>query len=590
MIPTSSQASESPHTYALTQPKPSSGAQLVVAELLRRNVPWVVGIPGGAILPLYDALAQSPIPHVLARHEQAAGFIAQGAARVRGRAFVCLGTSGPGATNLLTAVADAKADSVPIVIITAQVPRALIGTDAFQEVDTCALARPITKACFQAQSAAELAELLPRAFDAAEGGRPGPVWLDIPKDVLNETTIEHSSHRPATSVRRPNQRSSPLDRQPMTALTATWLEAVSLAAQWLQQSKRPLLYVGGGIHLARAQAELAQLVNRFDLPVVASLQGLGALNATDRHWFGMLGMHGAPYTNMATEEADLVLALGVRFDDRATGNPQAFCRNARVIHVDVDPREIGKLRHADLGIVADLKVALQELLPLLQARKHEAWLSELDNLRQNEALVCSGEAMEVIAALNKALPTRCIVTTDVGQHQMWVAQQCEFSADRQLLTSGGLGTMGFGLPAAIGAALAAPDRRVVCVTGDGSFLMNIQELAVLAELQSDVCIVLLNNAQLGMVRQQQQLFYGQRFCASRFARNPDFAGVARGFGVQATRLSAADFCAQAQELMAQPGPQLLDVSVCEEDVLPMVPPGRSNLEMIRAIPRAYART
>jgi len=552
-----------------------SGAELVVRELVRQGLTWVAGIPGGAILPLYDALALSTLRHVLARHEQGAGFIAQGAARVTGRAAVCLATSGPGATNLLTALADAKADSIPLVAITAQVPRALIGTDAFQEVDTCALARPITKACFQARSAEELAELLPLIFEIAEGGRPGPVLLDIPKDVLNESV----SSEPPISQRRTAARAL----APAPTLDAAGLnDKLRVLADMLQTSERPLLYVGGGVHMARAVDEVAYLVKHCDVPVVSSLQGLGVLPASDPHWLGMLGMHGAAYTNMATEEADLVVAVGARFDDRATGNPTLFCRNARIVHIDVDAREVGKIKPVALGIVADAKLALSALNRLLPPKTHPAWHRRLAQLRTEAPLVMAGEAMGVLQAVADCLPQNAVVTTDVGQHQMWVAQVLPFCSQRTLVTSGGLGTMGFGLPAAIGAALASPDRPVLCVTGDGSFLMNIQELALLPELCPNLTILILNNRQLGMVRQQQDLFYGARHSASEFESEPDFAMIAQGFGVKARNLTAAEFIQDTPALMCFRGPLLLNVTVSGcENVLPMVPPGRSNLDMIR---------
>jgi acetolactate synthase I/II/III large subunit len=550
-----------------------TGAELVVRELERQGITWVVGIPGGAILPLYDALATSTIQHVLARHEQGAGFIAQGAARVTGKAAVCLATSGPGATNLLTALADAKADSIPLVAITAQVPRPLIGTDAFQEVDTCALAKPITKACFQATSADELLHLLPKVFAIATDGRPGPVLLDIPKDVLNE---RHTSPEPVPVALTPGLVSS-ASAKPTQSLESGLPRLVEM----LRASERPLLYVGGGIHMACAGAALRALVAHSDLPVVSTLQGLGALPADDPRWLGMLGMHGAAYTNLATDEADLVIAVGARFDDRATGNPALFCRNARLVHIDIDPREIGKIKAVELGIVADARVALTALRALLPEEVRPAWRRRLKALRREAPLRHSGEAMDVLARVADHLPANAIVTTDVGQHQMWVAQVLPFCQHRTLVTSGGLGTMGFGLPAAIGAALACPERPVLCVSGDGSFLMNIQELALLPELCPNLTVLILNNRQLGMVRQQQDLFYGARHSASRFQRDPDFAAIAQGFGVAARNLTAREFCSAPATHLAFAGPLLLNVLVADtENVLPMVPPGRSNLDMI----------
>ncbi len=563
-----------------------TGAELVIRELERRGIEIVAGIPGGAILPLYDALQQSRIQHVLARHEQGAAFIAQGMARATGKVAVCLATSGPGATNLITALADARADSIPIVAITAQVPQKLIGTDAFQEVDTCALARPATKACFFARSAAELARLLPEAFALAESGRPGPVLVDIPKCVLMERLPAEESFGEPTSVA---QRGAVTTEVKGTACSrvAEWLDAEEpqtwhrLGAR-LARSRRPLLYIGGGVHAAGAYAALLELSRRADIPVVSSLHGLGAYPSEDPLFLGMLGMHGAPYTNHATEEADLVIAVGARFDDRATGKPEQFCRNAEIIHIDVDARELGKIKPIAFGIVSDARRALSRLLEVTEPSERPEWRARITALRAERPITLRGEACEFLQRLSGVLDRRTIVTTDVGQHQMWVAQNMPFSEPRTLLTSGGLGTMGFGLPAAIGAALACPGQKVVCVSGDGSLLMNVQELATLAELGLNVTTLVMNNSQLGLVRQQQQLFYGQRYSAAHFKRGTDFAALARAFGLRGESARASELSsARLAELLSTPGPMLVDVSIPgTENVLPMVPPGASNLDMI----------
>jgi acetolactate synthase-1/2/3 large subunit len=577
-------------------PATLTGAALVVRELERQGIEIVAGIPGGAILPLYDALTASSIQHVLARHEQGAAFIAQGMARATGKVAVCLATSGPGATNLITALADARGDSIPLVAITAQVPQKLIGTDAFQEVDTCGLARPVTKACFFAKSALELLELLPLAFEVAASGRPGPVLLDIPKDVLNERLPAAPDPSP------PMPRSQPVPRAAAASaisagsargrvrerLDADRAETWAILAACLDESERPLLYIGGGVHAAGAYAPLLELSRRADIPVVSSLHGLGAYPPDDPRFLGMLGMHGAPYTNHATEEADVVLAVGARFDDRATGNPELFCRNARIIHIDVDPRELGKIKPIAYGVVADAQLALARLCECTRARERPRWRARIAELRAERPLQLSGHGTAFLQRLAAELDRRTIVTTDVGQHQMWVAQCLPFHEPRTLLTSGGLGTMGFGLPAAIGAALACSGRKVVCVSGDGSLLMNVQELATLAELGLDVTTFVMNNAQLGLVRQQQQLFYGQRYSAAHFARGTDFAALGRAFGVRGERARAEELsCARLRELLATPGPALIDVLVPgDENVLPMVPPGAANLDMI--LPPAQA--
>lgn len=572
---------------------PLTGARRVVRELERQGIEIVAGIPGGAILPLYDALTESSIVHVLARHEQGAAFIAQGMARATGRVAVCLATSGPGATNLITALADARSDSIPLVAITAQVPQKLIGTDAFQEVDTCGLARPVTKACFFARSASELAELLPLAFEVAASGRPGPVLLDIPKDVLNEcvpaeATPSSSGPRsgvvPRALVPAPASgvRAAPSAPRVRERLDADSPETWAALAACIDASERPLLYIGGGVHVAAAYAPLLELSRRADIPVVSSLHGLGAYPADDPRFLGMLGMHGAPYTNHATEEADCVLAVGARFDDRATGNPELFCRNARIIHIDVDPRELGKIKPADYGVAADAKLALARLCEHTPRRERPSWRARIATLRAERPLLLSGHGTAFLQRLAAELDRHTIVTTDVGQHQMWVAQCLPFHEPRTLLTSGGLGTMGFGLPAAIGAALACPGRKVVCVSGDGSLLMNVQELATLAELGLDVITFVMNNAQLGLVRQQQQLFYGRRYSAAHFQRGTDFAALGQAFGVRGERARAGELTRERlRELLDTPGPALIDVLVPgDENVLPMVPPGAANLDMI----------
>jgi acetolactate synthase I/II/III large subunit len=573
---------------------PLNGAQLVVRELERQGIEIVAGIPGGAILPLYDALTGSNIRHVLARHEQGAGFIAQGMARASGKVAVCLATSGPGATNLITALADARADSVPMVAITAQVPQKLIGTDAFQEVDTMALARPVTKACFFARSAAELARLLPEAFSLAASGRPGPVWVDIPKCVLVEELPSAPGERSVGSAPPTSELRLKSSGPAASASTAAgvprvraWLEAHAdsswqILAARLAASERPLLYIGGGVHVAGAYAELLELSRRADMPVVSSLHGLGAYPANDPRFLGMLGMHGAPYTNHAIEEADLVIAVGARFDDRATGTPEMFCRNAAIIHFDIDAREIGKIKPVDFGVISDAREALARLSAATTPRRRPSWSERIATLREERPLVLFGEGCGFLQRLAAELDPSTIVTTDVGQHQMWVAQCMPFHQPRTLLTSGGLGTMGFGLPAAIGAALARPGRKVVCVSGDGSFLMNVQELATLSELGLDVTTFIMNNAQLGLVRQQQQLFYGRRYSAAHFERGSNFAAIGRAFGLRGESARADELTrARLRELLAEPGPLVVDVCVPgTENVLPMVPPGASNLDMI----------
>ncbi len=555
--------------------KKYTGATLLRTLLERQGIHIIAGIPGGAILPFYDALHGSRIQHVLARHEQGAGFIAHGMARTTGRAAVCVATSGPGATNLLTAIADARLDSVPLVAITGQVSQALIGTDAFQEVDTYGLTLPITKHNFLVRSPTELLDVIPLAFQLAESGRPGPVAVDVPKDVLN-ATIE------VAELPEPGRAIAPA-RCPDAAVAALATELVN--------AQRPVLYLGGGV-IAAGAAELARtLAHRLNAPVVSSLMALGAMEADDPLFMGMLGMHGSKGTNLLLQEADFVLAIGARFDDRATGKAKEFCPRAAIAHIDIDRSEIGKIKpaaHALAGDAADLLRRLLAQLP--DSPQRPAWRERAVRLRAAHPLHRPARTadplhpLNIIDALGEQLSGDAIITTDVGQHQMWVAQAYPFRRPRTWLTSGGLGTMGFGLPAAIGAALAAPDRRVVCVSGDGSILMNIQELATLAELELNVAVVVLNNAHLGLVRQQQELFYGQRYAASRFASMPDFAGVARAFGVRGVTIDPnRDPLSELAAALALPGPCLIDIPIEDTtNVYPMVPPGAANHETITA--------
>ncbi|WP_371322769.1 acetolactate synthase large subunit [Dechloromonas sp. ZY10] len=549
-----------------------NGAQLTVRLLERQGVRIVSGYPGGAILPIYDALGQSTvIHHVLARHEQGAGFIAQGMARATGQVGVCLASSGPGATNLLTAIADAKLDSIPLVAITGQVPKAMIGTDAFQEVDTYGLSIPITKHNFLVSSAEELLTVIPRAFELALSGRPGPVLVDIPKDVQMQA-IEISKW--------------PTPGQSQAAEAAdAW--AISEAAAMINSAKRPLLYLGGGVvHSGAAEAALA-LAEKASLPTVMTLMALGAMPVDHPLSLGMLGMHGAPYCNLALDECDLLIAVGARFDDRATGKVAAFCPQARIIHIDIDPAELDKIKTAHVGIAADVHEALERLLPLVSENSRPTWVDRVKQLKQahpqqfperEQTLSHFGLIREVAEALDD----QASIATDVGQHQMWVAQAYPLRRPRQWLTSGGLGTMGFGVPAAIGAALAEPQRTVVCFTGDGSILMNIQELVTAGEENVNLKIILMNNATLGLVHQQQTLFYGERLFASQFKSMPNFIKVAEGLGIAAVDLDQeADPRAALRAALQRPGPCLIHASIdAEQKVYPMVPPGAANRDMI----------
>jgi acetolactate synthase-1/2/3 large subunit len=552
-----------------------TGAQLTIHLLERQGIRLIYGIPGGMNLPLYDALFHSTsIRHVLARHEQGAGFMAQGQARVTGQPAVCFATSGPGATNVLTALADAKLDSIPIICITGQVPSSLIGTDAFQEVDIYGMSIPITKHNFLVRSAAELLRVIPEAFRMAASGRPGPVLIDIPKDVQTQS-IEFLEWP------------EPGKPDPWPVLDS---EAVRTASELINAAERPMLCLGGGVILSRAGEAVLALAEKASLPAAATLMGLGAIPSDHPLALGMLGMHANRATNLALEEADLLIAVGARFGDRATGRVSHFCSNAKIIHIDIDDSELGKIKNAEVGIRADARQALESLMPLVQAQARPAWLARIAELKARHPrwLPKSQDlksAYGLIVQIAGLLDDSALVTTDVGQHQMRTAQAYPMRRPGQWLTSGGLGTMGFGLPAAIGAALACPERTVVCFSGDGSLLMNIQELATAVEEGVNVKVVLMNNQSLGLVHQQQDLFYGRRIFASEFRTHVDFVRVAQGFGLKTLDLAEAPEPLLAlAEALHQPGPCLIHAQVdVNEKVFPMVPPGAANKDMIGAV-------
>ncbi len=549
-----------------------TGAELLIRLLERQNIRIIAGVPGGANLPLYDALSQSQIiHHVLARHEQGAGFIAQGLARVSGQPEVCFGTSGPGATNLLTAVADARLDSIPVVFITGQVPTAMIGTDAFQEVDIYGMSMPVTKHNFLVRSAQELLETIPRAFSIASSGRPGPVLIDVPKDVQNQTIELDSFPEPGEPIPAPR-----FDA-----------EEIKQAVSYINAAQRPILYAGGGMIHSGAGECLMELAEKAGIPTTLTLMGLGGMPFDHPRALGMLGMHAARYTNMALEACDLLIAAGVRFDDRATGKVAEFCPQAKIIHIDIDPSELGKIKSAHVGIVGDVNEVLAELIPQVDANPRPEWIREVEALKKAFPLQISRvedlrSPYGLVLQTSKLLNDDAIITTDVGQHQMWAAQVYPFRRSRQWLTSGGLGTMGFGLPAAIGAALAAPRTPVICFSGDGSLLMNIQELVTAVEENVNIKIILMNNNSLGLVHQQQDLFYGKRIFASEFREQVDFLTIAKGFGMAAYDLGNSE---DPMETLAHAinldGPCLIHAPIdVNEKVYPMVPPGAANKNMI----------
>ena len=548
-----------------------SGAEIVIEALERQGVRIITGIPGGSNLPIYNALYKSRIRHILARHEQGAGFIAQGMARSTGRAAVCLATSGPGVTNLITAIADAKLDSVPLVAITGQVPTSMIGTDAFQEVDTFGMTMNITKHNYLVKDAGELPYIIADAFRIAETGRPGPVLIDVPKDVqLQEIELKSRPDIMASCVRK--------------QMDGRRIEDILRA---INNAKRPLIYAGGGIISAGAEAVFSGLAKKNSIPVVLTLMGLGAISPDDPLYLGMLGMHGAPCTNYILDETDLLLALGVRFDDRAVGKVNEFCPQASIVHIDIDASEIDKIKRSNVSLTADVKEALESIVPLIEENRREEWMRRIDKIRKEHPLPPTQSddplnPLNLIRNIAVIAGRDAIITTDVGQHQMWVAQAYPFHQPRTLLTSGGLGTMGFGLPAAIGAALAHPERQVICISGDGSIQMNIQEMATLADLDLKVAVIIMNNQHLGLVRQQQELFFNGNYIASKFDSKLDFAAIGRQFGIRGINLEKAIDPGKSIELMLKGrGPCIIDAPIhYSEKVFPMVPPGAANREMI----------
>ena len=564
------------------KPRTISGATALMDALRLHGVDTIFGYPGGAILPIYDALHiaedEGWVKHILVRHEQAGTHAADAYARATGKVGVCFGTSGPGATNLVTGIATAQMDSVPMVVITGQVPRPAIGTDAFQETDIFGITLPIVKHSWVVRDPADLGSIVAQAFVIAASGRPGPVLIDIPKDVGQEM-FDYTPVAPGSVVPRGfRQPQPPEDR------------AVAAALDLIEQAERPLLYVGGGAISAAAHDNLKLLAERYQIPVTTTLMGKGAFDENDRLSVGMLGMHGTAFANFAVTDCDLLIAVGARFDDRVTGKLDTFAPKAKVVHFEIDPAEIGKTRRPDVAVLGDLGLSLTRLVALSLQRSAEprtaAWLQTIADWKQRYPLTVPPTEgpiypQEVLMAVRDLAP-QAIVTTDVGQHQMWAAQYLR-NGPRGWISSAGLGTMGFGMPAAMGAQVACPDRQVVCIAGDASILMNIQELGTLAAYRLPVKVVIVNNHWQGMVRQWQESFYEERYSSSDMLNGmPDFIALARSFGVDGVKITERDDLQRdlAAALQA-PGPMLIDVHVRRgENCYPMVPPGKSNAEMV----------
>ena len=583
-----------------------TGAQIITKLLEMHGIETAAGIPGGSILPLYDELTRSSIHHVLVRQEQAGGFIAQGMARTNGLPAVCLATSGPGAMNLLTAIADARCDSVPIIAITGQVNTYLIGTDAFQEADTFGLSFPITKHSVMVKSPEELLTVIPEAFKIAMNGRPGPVLIDVPRDVQTKT-CEFDAW-PKIKLPLKDDESTVRFHTKDSAMTVL----LEKAAELLAKAKKPVLFAGGGCNSPEAAQALRAFTKSYRIPAVSSLMGLGVIPSSCSDFAGMVGMHGTYAANKAMYESDLVLACGVRFDDRATGVVSKFCPNAKIIHIDIDAAEINKILDSTVSIVAKVETAVTELTKMLKAQKanvkneqmRAVWADEIINVNKNTRSTDCGSPSEeeknksftgsanprtfiasIPALAEKAGLKRedLLVTTDVGQHQMWAAQYYPVEEPRTFLTSGSLGTMGFGLPAAIGAAIANPKKRTVCFSGDGSIMMNIQELATLAENNLPVTVIVFENGTLGMVYQQQKYLFGKTYSASEFAASPDLLKIAEGFGIETADADKdADWYKKAFDEKRPNKPFFVRVRIDpEENVLPFVPGGKANIDSIR---------
>jgi acetolactate synthase I/II/III large subunit len=560
--------------------KKLSGAQIFLDCLKREKVDTIFGFPGGAVLNLYDQLYHSDIRHYLVRHEQAAVHAADGYARATGEVGVCLVTSGPGATNTVTGLATAYMDSIPVVVLSGQVPTPLIGNDAFQEADILGITRSCTKHNYLVKSVKDLGRILREAFHIARTGRPGPVLVDIPKDVTAEVT----EYQPVQKINIPGY----------NPRIEGHLGQIERALDLLLKAKRPVLYIGGGIIIANASQELKRFAERFRLPVTMTLMGLGGFPGDHPLSLGMLGMHGTCRANMAISNADLVIAIGARFDDRVTGRVDRFAKEAKVVHIDIDPTSISKNVVVDIPIVGDARKVLQQIFQVLKKPKYEKsrtprrteWLNQIEAWRRQKVLAYKMDGdlkpQYVVEKIYEVTRGQALITTEVGQNQMWAVQYYLFKRPRMLFTSGGLGTMGYGLPAAIGVQVARPDRLVFDIAGDGSIQMNSQELATAVQYNLPVKVAILNNGYLGMVRQWQELFYGKRYSCVDMSAQPDFVKLAEAYGAVGLRATEPqEVVPVLQEAIATPKPVIIDFRVSrEEGVYPMVPAGAALTEMI----------
>ncbi|MEW6266939.1 MAG: biosynthetic-type acetolactate synthase large subunit [Thermodesulfobacteriota bacterium] len=549
-----------------------SGAELIVQGLSDAGVEVVFGFPGGRVIPLYDALYDAPIRHILTRHEQGAAHAADGFARVTGRVGVCIATSGPGATNLVTGLANAHMDSVPLVAITGQVSVNMIGNDSFQEADTYGITIPVTKYNYLVKEVDRLSMVIKEAFHIASTGRPGPVLIDIPSDLQ----VARVTPRKLGQVRLPGY-------APVTKGHPKQIEAI---LQAVKTARRPVIYAGGGVISSNASQELHQFVKKTNIPITTTLMGKGAFPEDDELHLGMLGMHGTKYANMTIYESDLIIAMGVRFDDRVAGDVNRFAPLAKIIHIDVDPAEIGKRLTTHIPIVGDLKSILAMLNQKVEPVVRPRWLERIAEWKKQHPLTFSDKGglkpQAIIQTLSEMTRGEIIVATDVGQHQMWAAQYYVCTKPRRFVSSGGLGAMGYGFPAAIGAQVGRPDMTVVCLTGDGSFQMCIQEMATLRQYNLPVKIFIFNNGCLGMVRQWQEFFWKKRFSHTIWEYSPDFCKIAEGYDIPNFRVTDPGKISEAVDrALHTPGPMLIDFRVDQdENVMPMIPAGRGMIDFV----------
>jgi len=552
-----------------------TGAQILCESMAREGVEVIFGILGGAILPLYDTLPQYPqLRHILVRHEQCAAHAADGYARITGKVGVCFATSGPGATNLVTGIANAHLDSVPMVAITGQVAMPFIGKDAFQEIDITGITLPVTKQNYLALDVSSLARMVKEAFYIARSGRPGPVLIDVPRDVFMGQAEFHYPNRVDLPSYKPTLKGHPTQ--------------INKAAKLISESQRPVIIAGHGVITSGAYAELRHLAETAQIPVVTTLLGISCFPESHVLSYGMLGMHGLAYANLAVDDSDLVIAIGMRFDDRVTAKVSAFAPHARIVHIDIDPAEIGKNVRVDVPIVGDVKAVLQALNKIITPVENVDWIRKIDNWRREHPSLDIRDTDQllpqyIVRQIYEVTQGEAIISTGVGQNQMWAAQHYYYDRPNSFISSGGLGTMGFGLPSAIGTKVGCPDRPVWCIDGDGSFQMTMQELATIAQENLAVKIAIMDNGYLGMVRQWQELFYEKRYVATPLS-GPDFIKIAEAYGIPALRVTRREEVVPAiQKSMEVEGPFLIDFKIePEENVYPMVPPGASLAEQLEA--------